>query len=158
MDDIARAASISRPALYLLFRKKVDVFSAVVLDLAQELSEESKKAMSLATTPVERLKSVLYVWAIRDFDIYCESSEARDLHDASQEFTPDAVKRSTSMLIADLSAALQHVPNEMLPERLSIKQIAKLLASALLGFKRVCRNKSELNRMVDEMLELTLRS
>lgn len=157
MQDIAKAASISRPALYLLFRKKEDVFSAVVLDLARELSDEAKKAMSEATTPSEKLKSVLYVWAIRDFDIYCESSEARELHDASQEFTPDALKRSTSMLKADLIAALRQVPANMLPKSLSNKRVANLLASSLPGFKRVCKSSSELNRMVDDMLTLTLR-
>ncbi len=29
MDDIARAAEVSRPALYLLFRNKADIYRAI---------------------------------------------------------------------------------------------------------------------------------
>ena len=36
MDDIARAADMSRPALYLLFKNKTDIYRAIAADAARQ--------------------------------------------------------------------------------------------------------------------------
>jgi hypothetical protein len=105
----------------------------------------------------EKLRAVFNAWAIESFDLYCGSSEARELHDASVEFTPEALLKSVSMLELDLVRALQSVPTRTLPEGVSKAEIAHLLASSLDGFKRTCRSASELGDMVDNMLRLTVR-
>lgn len=157
MNDIAKAASMSRPALYLVFPSKERVFSAVVLQLAQELSDQARAAMTVAIEPTEKLRAVFDAWAIRSFDLYCSSEEARELQDASLEFAREALVESVSMLEADLVRALQSVPARALPRGLSRTEIAHVLASSLPGFKRACRSASELSEMVNSMLRLTVR-
>jgi AcrR family transcriptional regulator len=157
MNDIAKTAKMSRPALYLIFPSKEKIFSAVVLQLAQELSDRARALAAAAPGPKEKLRAVFNAWAIESFDLYCGSSEARELHDASVEFTPEALLKSVSMLELDLVRALQSVPTRTLPEGVSKAEIAHLLASSLDGFKRTCRSASELGDMVDNMLRLTVR-
>ncbi len=40
MDDIARAAGMSRPALYLVYRNKADIFRACVIAMTEEMREK----------------------------------------------------------------------------------------------------------------------
>ena len=64
MYDIAKAASISRPALYLVFPGKERVFSAVILQLAQELSDQARLGIAVAVGPREKVMAVIEAWAI----------------------------------------------------------------------------------------------
>ena len=157
MNDIATAAEMSRPALYLVFPSKEKIFSAVVLQLAQELSDHARAALTVAAEPKAKLRAVFDAWAINSFDMYCGSAEARELHDASMAFAQEALFKSVQMLESDLVRALQSVPSRALPHGLSRQEIAHLFASALSGFKQTCRSASELGEMVDNMLRLTVR-
>ena len=46
MDDIARAAEISRPALYLLFRNKSDIYRALVAEFIERTLENSRGVLA----------------------------------------------------------------------------------------------------------------
>ncbi len=45
MDDIARAAEVSRPALYLLFRNKTDIYRAICSCLLCNSVREARQAL-----------------------------------------------------------------------------------------------------------------
>ena len=45
MDDIARAAEVSRPALYLLFRNKTDIYRAIGAGLLEQSVETARMAL-----------------------------------------------------------------------------------------------------------------
>ena len=42
MEDIARAAEISRPALYLLFKNKADIYRAIGAALLEQSAERAE--------------------------------------------------------------------------------------------------------------------
>ncbi|WP_027037152.1 TetR/AcrR family transcriptional regulator [Mesorhizobium ciceri] len=46
MDDIARAADMSRPALYLLFKNKTDIFRAIAMMILSRSVEAAKAALA----------------------------------------------------------------------------------------------------------------
>ena len=46
MDDIARAADMSRPALYLLFKNKTDIFRAIAMMVLSRSVEAAKMALA----------------------------------------------------------------------------------------------------------------
>ncbi len=59
MDDIARAAEISRPALYLMFKNKTDIYRALAIDFGTEIVAGARAALAGEGTLAERLgKSV----------------------------------------------------------------------------------------------------
>ena len=49
MDDIARAAEVSRPALYLLFRNKADIYRAIGAMLLDAFGRGRRARRSPAT-------------------------------------------------------------------------------------------------------------
>ena len=56
MSDIASAAEMSRPALYLVFSRKEDVFGGVVRELAREISGEVGPARSASPSWIGRAR------------------------------------------------------------------------------------------------------
>jgi AcrR family transcriptional regulator len=55
MDDIARAAGMSRPALYQVFRNKTEIFRAASLSLLDMLGHQSRTAFESDKPFAERL-------------------------------------------------------------------------------------------------------
>lgn len=59
MEDIARAAEISRPALYLQFRNKTDIYRALAADFLQRILALAEAAMSDDAPLASRLEKAL---------------------------------------------------------------------------------------------------
>ncbi len=59
MNDIATASDRGRRTVYTYFRTKSDIFQAVVENEAQRVLRELEQALSLTSTPTERLKALL---------------------------------------------------------------------------------------------------
>ena len=55
MDDIARAAGMSRPALYQVFRNKTEIFRAASLSLLDKLGRQTRAAFDSDKPFAERL-------------------------------------------------------------------------------------------------------
>jgi AcrR family transcriptional regulator len=56
MDDIARAAEISRPALYLMFRNKTDIYRALAAGHTEDMIDTARAALSGEGSLAERLE------------------------------------------------------------------------------------------------------
>jgi AcrR family transcriptional regulator len=82
MGDIAEAAGISRPALYLLFNKKEDVFRSVVRHNSRQRLEEVRQAISSSPKSVrDKLQLAFEIWSVKPFDMLKNSEEAEELLD-----------------------------------------------------------------------------
>ena len=55
MDDIARAAGMSRPALYQVFRNKTEIFRAASLSILESVGHEARAAFTTEKPFAERL-------------------------------------------------------------------------------------------------------
>jgi AcrR family transcriptional regulator len=55
MDDIARAAEISRPALYLQFRNKTDIYRALAKEFLAKALDHARQGLAVAAPLAERL-------------------------------------------------------------------------------------------------------
>ena len=55
MDDIARSAGMSRPALYQVFRNKTEIFRAASLNILEAAGHEARAAFATGKPFVERL-------------------------------------------------------------------------------------------------------
>lgn len=55
MDDIARAADMSRPALYLLFRNKADIYRAIAVSVLSRSAQHAGKVLGADGPFFERM-------------------------------------------------------------------------------------------------------
>ena len=157
MNELAQAAGISRPALYLVFSKKEGVFRAVVRHMAREVAGDVNEGLGAVKTPLDKLKFVCEVWMVRPFDWLSQSPEAREIFESSYEVAQEAVAEAMSLFEADLKSVIDLFPKGTLPKGISHKQAAHLLAGAIAGIKKTCRTSAELREKIHDLIAMTIR-
>jgi AcrR family transcriptional regulator len=157
MNDLAEAASMSRPALYLVFPKKEDVFCGVVRELARGISEEVNRGLGSIKAPIEKLKFVCEVWMVRSFDWVNESPEAREVFESSHEFAGEAVNESLAVFERDLASIIELFPKVTMPKGISPSHAAHLLAGAIMGIKKTCKTSDELRKEIHALIGMMIR-
>jgi AcrR family transcriptional regulator len=153
MGDIAQAAGISRPALYLLFCNKERIFEAVLRRFSSGLLEDIRRRLQEGKSPRERLRLAFDLWAVKPFEMLAGSPEARELADCGFAFAAEALAGSYAAFEELLVAILEEFPaGSAQPGR---REIAHVLAASVRGFKGVARSAEELRGMIDSLLSLT---
>lgn len=158
MSDLAEAAGMSRPALYLVFARKEDVFRGVVRQMAGEIADVVREEVGAIRSPLEKLKLVCELWMVRTFDWASQSPEAKEIFDSSHEFAQDAVADSMLLFEGDLTSVIELFPKGTLPKGVSQRQAAHLLASAIGGIKETCANSSELREKIHVLISMMIRT
>lgn len=157
MNDLAAAAGISRPALYLVFSKKERLFSELVLQVARELAGGLKHHLPGARAPVDKLKLVFDFWFVRPLELVDGTGVFMEILHSIKEFAPDADAALDVMIEADLASVLTLFPKRALPKGATPKQLAHVLRLALMGLQRFSKDSRELRRMINDLLALTIR-
>ena len=68
MNDIAEAAGISRPALYLVFEGKEEVFKSVYEQWVKETLITIESEIGRLKTPEDKLRAAFELWTVRAFE------------------------------------------------------------------------------------------
>lgn len=156
MNDIAKQAGISRPALYLIYPGKEHIYNAVILYLAAELSERVKKESTELSKPMDKLKKVFDVWTIEMHEILNRSEEAKDLYQSTFPFTKESMKKSVLMFEKDIAAALEQFPQGQLNRNITTKELAHIFANVMSGFKQNSENIDELKYKIDLLIKMSV--
>ncbi|WP_336055299.1 TetR/AcrR family transcriptional regulator [Nitratireductor sp. CH_MIT9313-5] len=99
MDDIAKAAEISRPALYLEFRNKADIFRAVGQDLLEQSSAKAKAALRQSGSLRERILAALDGAVFELIDEIDASAHGAELIDMENRIAADIVSCWRDVLV-----------------------------------------------------------
>ena len=86
MGDIAQAAGISRPALYLLFCNQEEVFEATLRAFSARALGALRGGLPAQATAKEKLSFAFEVWAIQPFLLLLASPDAKELVDCRFTF------------------------------------------------------------------------
>jgi AcrR family transcriptional regulator len=156
MQDIAEAADVSRPALYLLFKSKEEIFIGVYEQWVDETLAEIERGMATATTPQEKIERAFEIWAVRPFEMMINSPEAKELVECSLGFAQTSLSRGYlkfESIIVPVLATLTRRHSVKTP--LKSERIAHVLASAVRGFKQTAATPAELRQLIMELLTLS---
>jgi len=152
MGDLAKAAGLSRPALYLRFCNKERIFEAACRQIMARSLGEIEVGMASLETPLEKLRLAFELWAVRPFALIVDAPDARDLFECSLAFAKETVDRSTEAFEAQLAAVLASSG----PPDPGPRELAHLLATAVHGFKTAARSCEELRGMIEGLLKVVL--
>jgi AcrR family transcriptional regulator len=106
MDDIARAAELSRPALYLVFKNKTDIYRAIARCVLAQCVERAQAALDSPGTLLERLdrlvENALYE-TMRDIE---EAPHGPELLDMKNSLAGDILEEWRGQMEAALQRAV----------------------------------------------------
>jgi AcrR family transcriptional regulator len=157
MNDIAEAAGISRPALYLVFDSKEDIFKSVYEHWVKGTLTEIESKIDQLKTPEDKLRAAFELWAVRPFERMRTSSEAAELLECTFGFAQDSVSqgyRSFEKII--LPVLKSHSKFQSAKTKVSAEKTAHILSGAVRGFKIVAKDAPEIRSLIKELLILLL--
>jgi len=165
MGDIAEAAGISRPALYLVFSSKEEILTAVLARVFTAALEEIRHGLEGLATAEEKLTYAFDVWCVRPFEMILASPDAKDLLQSSYEFAHEVTSMAAANFEALLAEAIQpliakNVPmiGEKAPNGFSAMRIAHILATAVPGFKESAKTAVEFRELIAGLIAIVIAS
>lgn len=99
MEDIARAAGMSRPALYLYFRNKEDVYRSLVQGYFERASAQMQAALAAQNAPLE--DTLLAAFRAKDteaMEVILTSEHGAELLDAGTTSCAECVQAGEALL------------------------------------------------------------
>jgi AcrR family transcriptional regulator len=156
MSDLADAAQMSRPALYLIFSSKEDVFRALVTQIFAELLLEVREAVSQHKDVADQLTSAFEVWCVRPFELTQVSPDARDILESGYAFATEITMRAFSDFEQVLSDVLRPLVSAPADPPLSSEQLAHILTTAVQGFKESASSAVQLRQLIKGLITVVL--
>jgi AcrR family transcriptional regulator len=156
MGDLAEAAQMSRPALYLLFSSKEDVFRAVVSQLFTDMLREIREDVSQHDGAAEQLIFAFEVWCVRPFEMIQISPDAKDILESGYEFAAEITVQAFADFEQILADVLHPLVNAQAETNLSAVQLAHILTAAVQGFKESASSVVALRQMITGFITLVL--
>ncbi|WP_162708317.1 TetR/AcrR family transcriptional regulator [Rhizobium cremeum] len=158
MDDIARAAGLSRPALYLLYRNKADIFGACVEMKMEEMREKVAGCFDGRRSVSEEVEAALIEGILRPHQEIAETPHGAEIFDVKHEFAGDlflAWMRTVETEIArGLLSASKAGRIGTAAGDISLEEIASILLDAVEGMKMRTRDIEALSRKLPVLVRL----
>ena len=136
MAEVARAAGLSRQALYLHFAAKEELFRAAVRHALEGSLRDAALALADPTTPVEaRLARGLDTWVGRSVGL--DGGQDHDLVEASQALTRPMVAEHEELFVEAVARTLRASGLALAykPAGLTPRQLADTLVATARGLK-----------------------
>lgn len=138
MDDIARAADVSRPALYLQFRNKSDIYRALARRFLDGVLAQARAAMARETTLAGRLGGALQSACDGMLEIE-ESPHGAEILDMRNSLAADIVAAGRAefhaMIEKAIAVELRQRPEGRVAPDFTTTQVADCLLDAVDGLK-----------------------
>ena len=153
MGDLATAAGLSRPALYLIYPGKAEVFQAVVEWMSENMLEAIETSRK-EDWPLERkLQHALELSIAKGYDEVRIHPDAADLLSLDKEVP--AVEETYARLQAFFAGLLGGAVQES-GLKVTSAELARALLGAMRGFKLVAKDGKDLRRLIATQVAITV--
>ncbi len=143
MADIAQAARVSRPTLYLTFPDKEAVFRGVMETMVAAKMAAIRSGLADYAGFDAKLRFACEAWGAEGYELVLANPDAKDMFDLS--FAP----------VREGYAAFEELIAELLREVLQTKdlgvtadQLARVIVFSTRGFKDVAKDGADMRRMI----------
>jgi AcrR family transcriptional regulator len=152
MDDIAKEAGISRPALYLVFKNKAEIYRAITEGVLGQALAKSAAELAGAGTLEERLYGALRASILDPMELLLASTHGAELldmkHSMAGEMIHDWRIRQSALLAHAIDAG-------RVKERLlTSPQLADILLDGVEGLKQRTMDMNEIRTGVRALVRL----
>jgi len=144
MELVARAAGVSRPALYQHFANKQDVFAAVAARVTDVMTDAAHRARDAGRTPADQVYGVLSV----KLETAIGVTEARFRQELVSEATAMGLSSAEDRLVDALVDILSEVPEP--------RETAELLLASTVGIGQSDGTPEALRHRLRRLVDLVL--
>ena len=151
MNDVAEEAGISRPALYLVFPHKDQIFTAVIQNLIHDELKKYREALPRLKTLNRKLHFCCEQWAGHGYDLTKAHPDAKDVFNLA--FPP------VREMYAELEAFLADLLREAVvasKAKTTPEELAGILIFGMRGFKDVAEDGSHMRRLIALQVDAVL--
>jgi AcrR family transcriptional regulator len=141
MGDIAQAAGMSRPALYLIFCSKEEVFEAVVAHWIEDSLARIAAGLATRSTLGDKLRFACEIWCVEGLELALANPDVRDMTRLP------AVRKSYVRFEACLTDILQGAA-ERSGLDVTAGDLARVMVSAMQGFKQTAQSSGEMRHLI----------
>lgn len=160
MDDIARAAGMSRPALYLVYKNKADIFRACVTSMMDELRERLAGIASSTGSAETRIMQVVRAGIVEPHETIGASAHADELFALKSEIGADLFRDWMKLIEVTIADILEQ---EASADRLTLQaagvsadEIAAMITDGAEGFKLRMTSAEELALRLEAFVRLMI--
>lgn len=162
MSDIAEMAGISRPALYLLFENKEDLFRQLAMDRQNEAIDSASDILSKPGSLNDRVINALLTFERIYYEPVAQSPHGEELMDLSQSIVSEDMKAGLDRLIALLTQAVEDAVSkgeaDLSDKASTSRGFIELLMSSIGGQKKAAVSTKEFRRRVEDVASIFLSS
>ncbi|HHK74380.1 MAG TPA: TetR/AcrR family transcriptional regulator [Rhizobiales bacterium] len=155
MDDIAKAADMSRPALYLLFANKTDIFRSLSERFHQKTLAMAKDALTQDAVPEQRICAAIKARMLPLYRLAHESLHGQELSNTNQSLSADISASADLLFLEILSESLQTAINtgEIAPaDHLAARELAQVLQGMAQGLKPMAFSAKDYERLLENAI------
>ena len=162
MNDIAKSAGISRPALYLMFENKEDLFQGLAAHRLDQAINSALSVLQGSGKIADRFLESLLVFEQIFYEPIADSPHGSELMDISLSLASEIMTKKLARFHAALTKSLSEAETrgQITFARTPMKPRAfvELLFTALNGVKKRALNTAEFRKLVRQLTEIFLLS
>ena len=143
MSDIAKAAGLTRPTLYLSFPDKERIFAAVVDKMIVDKLADIRARLPQYETFEEKLRFACEAWAAEGYELMQAHPDAADLFDQDFQSVCTGYGAFEALLAELIRAPLQSTMPDLPPE-----EAAHAIVAALDGFEESADSAAEMRGLI----------
>lgn len=142
MEDVAQASGISRPALYLQFKNKGEIFSAIASEMMGRALDGAKAALDGTGAIEDRLFAAVKAGILDPVEFLYSTAHGAELMDMKHELAGDAMATWHAKKLAMVADALE--ASGVAPSKhLTGIQLAQILLDGIDGLKMRAKTSQE---------------
>ena len=142
MDDVAKEAGISRPALYLLFRNKTDIYRALAESIMGQALDAARAALCGEGPAEARVFAAIKAGILDPMDFLMATAHGAELLDMKHAMAADALLTWRTQKAAMIAQALE-TSGAAKAKGMSGAELADILLDGIEGLKIRAKTSAE---------------
>ncbi len=142
MDDVAREAGVSRPALYLHFKNKAEIYRAIAGDMLGRALEGARLALTSGGDLETRLFSAIKAGILDPTEFLMASAHGAELVDMKHAMAAEVMQEWRAKKTAMIAEALESAGIAK-AKAMSGQQLADILLDGIEGLKMRAKTSAE---------------
>ena len=154
MDDIAKSADMSRPALYLLFKNKTDIFRSIATQYHELTLSNAQNALQSDEDIQTRITNAITIRKLPLYALTHGSPHGPELFDVTMSTAADINARANETFQNYMTEALESALNngDIFTNDISPRELVQIIYAGAFGLQTAAANEDHYAQLLSKMI------